>query len=68
MSNLPTLTGPKFLPDGMSRNPIHCGSIEHKMGIKGASTCVMNFDGATGFLIGEAKALLSDQEVRPSAQ
>ncbi|AQA19522.1 acyl-CoA dehydrogenase [Halioglobus japonicus] len=35
------------------RNAVHCGSIEHKMGIKGSATCVMNFDGATGFLLGE---------------
>ena len=34
------------------RNQVHCGSIEHKMGIKGSATCVMNFDGAKGFLIG----------------
>ncbi|KAB0528512.1 acyl-CoA dehydrogenase C-terminal domain-containing protein [Pseudomonas brassicacearum] len=33
------------------RNAVHCGSIEHKMGIKGAATCVMNFDGATGWII-----------------
>jgi alkylation response protein AidB-like acyl-CoA dehydrogenase len=42
---------PKFLPDG-TRNTVKCGSIEHKMGIHGNSTCVMNFDGAKGFLIG----------------
>ncbi len=36
------------LPNGVS-----CGSIEHKMGIKASSTCVMNFDGATGWLVGE---------------
>jgi alkylation response protein AidB-like acyl-CoA dehydrogenase len=36
------------------RNKVVCGSIEHKMGIHGNSTCVMNFDGAKGFLIGEA--------------
>ena len=35
------------------RNPVRCGSIEHKMGIHASSTCVMNFDGATGYLIGE---------------
>jgi len=35
------------------RNPVYCGSIEHKMGIKASSTCVMNFDNATGYLIGE---------------
>ena len=29
-----------------------CGSIEHKMGIKASATCVMNFDGAKGYLIG----------------
>ena len=34
------------------RNGVKCGSIEHKMGIHGNSTCVMNFDGAKGFLIG----------------
>ena len=36
------------------RNGVACGSIEHKMGIHGNSTCVMNYDNATGFLIGEA--------------
>jgi alkylation response protein AidB-like acyl-CoA dehydrogenase len=36
-----------------ARNAVTCGSIEHKMGIHGNSTCVMNYDGATGFLIGE---------------
>ncbi len=35
-----------------TRNFVSCGSIEHKMGIKASATCVMNFDGATGFLIG----------------
>lgn len=34
------------------RNQVTCGSIEHKMGIKASATCVMNFDGATGYLIG----------------
>ncbi|MEJ2043606.1 MAG: acyl-CoA dehydrogenase C-terminal domain-containing protein [Reinekea sp.] len=42
---------PKLLTDG-SRNAVKCGSIEHKMGIHGNSTCVMNFDGAKGFLVG----------------
>ncbi|MDN6876740.1 acyl-CoA dehydrogenase family protein, partial [Pseudomonas citronellolis] len=36
-----------------ARNPVSCGSIEHKMGIKASATCVMNFDGATGWLVGE---------------
>lgn len=36
------------------RNAVHCGSIEHKMGIKASSTAVLNFDGATGYLVGEA--------------
>jgi len=35
------------------RNGVSCGSIEHKMGIKASATCVMNFDGARGFLVGE---------------
>jgi len=36
-----------------ARNAVTCGSIEHKMGIHANSTCVMNYDGATGYLIGE---------------
>lgn len=36
------------------RNGVSCGSIEHKMGIHGNSTCVMNFEDANGFLLGEA--------------
>jgi alkylation response protein AidB-like acyl-CoA dehydrogenase len=48
---------PKFLvnADGSvgQRNGVVCGSIEHKMGIHGNSTCVMNYDSATGWLIGE---------------
>lgn len=48
---------PKFLvnEDGSlgERNAATCGSIEHKMGIKGSPTCVMNFDSAKGFLVGE---------------
>jgi alkylation response protein AidB-like acyl-CoA dehydrogenase len=35
-------------------NAVGCGSVEHKMGIKASATCVMNFDGATGWLIGES--------------
>ena len=48
---------PKFFvnKDGSlgERNAVMCGSIEEKMGIHGNSTCVMNYDGATGWLIGE---------------
>ena len=48
---------PKVLvnPDGSlgARNAVSCGSIEEKMGIHGNATCVMNYDGATGHLIGE---------------
>ena len=47
---------PKFLvtEDGApgERNGVSCGSIEHKMGIHGNSTCVMNYDGARGWLVG----------------
>lgn len=48
---------PKFLPnaDGSigARNPIFCGAIEEKMGIHGNSTCQLNLDGATGWIIGQ---------------
>jgi alkylation response protein AidB-like acyl-CoA dehydrogenase len=49
---------PKFIPDENgnpgARNAIRAGSIEHKMGIHGNATCVINLDRATGWLIGEA--------------
>jgi alkylation response protein AidB-like acyl-CoA dehydrogenase len=48
---------PKFLvnADGSlgARNPATCGSIEHKMGIQASATCVMNFDEAVGYIVGE---------------
>ncbi|MCC6771146.1 MAG: acyl-CoA dehydrogenase C-terminal domain-containing protein [Gemmatimonadaceae bacterium] len=48
---------PKFVPntDGSlgARNGVTCGSIEHKMGIKGSATCVLNFDEAVGYLVGD---------------
>jgi alkylation response protein AidB-like acyl-CoA dehydrogenase len=48
---------PKFMvnDDGSlgPRNAVSCGKIEEKMGIHGSATCVMNYDGATGFLIGD---------------
>ncbi|MBN8848477.1 MULTISPECIES: acyl-CoA dehydrogenase C-terminal domain-containing protein [unclassified Sphingomonas] len=48
---------PKFLvnADGSlgERNAVSCGSIEHKMGIHANATCVMNYDGAKGWLVGE---------------
>ncbi len=48
---------PKYLvnADGSlgERNGVSCGSLEHKMGIHGNSTCVMNYDGATGFMLGD---------------
>ncbi|KKM16708.1 hypothetical protein LCGC14_1683090, partial [marine sediment metagenome] len=48
---------PKYLvkDDGSlgERNSLSCGSLEKKMGIKGSATCVMNFDGAKGWLVGE---------------
>ena len=58
--------GPKgislfLVPKGLSnddgtlaeKNSLSCGSLEHKMGIKASATCVMNFDGAVGWLVGE---------------
>jgi acyl-CoA dehydrogenase len=48
---------PKFLPDAGggigARNMVECGAIEKKMGIHGNATCVMNYDGAQGWLVGE---------------
>lgn len=35
------------------RNAVRCGAVEHKMGIHGSATCVMNFDGAQGWLVGQ---------------
>jgi alkylation response protein AidB-like acyl-CoA dehydrogenase len=54
---------PKFLPneDGTigERNNVRCGALERKMGIHGNSTCLLNFDGATAYLIGEENKGLS---------
>jgi alkylation response protein AidB-like acyl-CoA dehydrogenase len=48
---------PKFLPDENGepgeRNDLVCGGLEEKMGIHGNATCVMNYDGAKGWLVGE---------------
>ena len=48
---------PKFVLDADGnpgeRNPVSCGGLEEKMGIHGNATCVMNYDGATGYLVGE---------------
>ena len=48
---------PKFVPDEQDepgdRNSVTCASIEHKMGIKASATCVMNFEEATGWLVGQ---------------
>ncbi|HPE02086.1 MAG TPA: acyl-CoA dehydrogenase family protein, partial [Burkholderiaceae bacterium] len=51
---------PKFMPVGQGasatvgeRNPIHCGGIEHKMGIHANATCQMVLEGARGWLVGE---------------
>jgi alkylation response protein AidB-like acyl-CoA dehydrogenase len=48
---------PKFLPDAGggigARNTVECGAIEKKMGIHGNATCVMNYDDAQGWLVGE---------------
>jgi len=54
---------PKFPVDKSGRmgerNAVTCGSIEHKMGIKASSTCVMNFDNAEGWLVGQPHKGLS---------
>jgi acyl-CoA dehydrogenase len=48
---------PKIIPDGDGTlgapNAVSCGALEHKMGIHASPTCVINYDGATGWLVGE---------------
>ncbi len=62
---------PKFLSgnDGKlgARNGIRCGAIEHKMGIHGSSTCQINLDGASGWLLGEANKGLNAMFVMMNA-
>jgi alkylation response protein AidB-like acyl-CoA dehydrogenase len=57
---------PKMLPDSAS-NAATCSSIEHKMGVHGSATCVMNFDGATGWLVGEPNAGLASMFIMMNA-
>lgn len=49
---LSLVLAPKVLPDG-TRNAIHCERIEEKMGLHGSPTCVLRFDEATGWRVGE---------------
>ncbi|MCP5159549.1 MAG: acyl-CoA dehydrogenase C-terminal domain-containing protein [Gammaproteobacteria bacterium] len=62
---------PKFLvnPDRSlgDRNAVSCGALEEKMGIHGNATCVMNYDGAIGYLIGEVHKGLSTMFVMMNA-
>ena len=62
---------PKFVPTAEGkpgeRNGVRCGAIEHKMGIKASATCVMNFDGARGWLVGEANKGLNAMFVMMNA-
>ncbi len=62
---------PKFIPaaDGGlgARNAITCGAIEEKMGIHGNSTCQMNLDGASGWIIGQPNAGLAAMFVMMNA-
>lgn len=56
---------PKLLVDDEGNltgeaNTVKCGSIEHKMGIKGSATCVMNFEDAQAYLVGELNSGLSN--------
>ncbi|MHA6195474.1 acyl-CoA dehydrogenase family protein [Pseudomonas wadenswilerensis] len=44
---------PKWLDDG-TRNAVHCDGLEHKLGIRGSATCALRFEGARGWLVGEA--------------
>ena len=47
---------PKVIPHTGERNPAYCGGLEHKMGIKGSATAVMNFEDAQGWLVGQPNA------------
>ncbi len=66
---------PKFLPKSAGngsvtvgeRNGIRCGAVEHKMGIKANATCVMNLDGAKGWLVGELNKGMSAMFVMMNA-
>ncbi len=57
---------PKVLADG-ARNGVSVGSIEHKMGLHGSATCVLNFDGATGWLLGAENAGLASMFIMMNA-
>jgi alkylation response protein AidB-like acyl-CoA dehydrogenase len=62
---------PKFLPGDDAeigaRNALHCSGIEHKLGIHGSATCSMQFDGATGWLVGAANQGLAAMFVMMNA-
>ncbi len=58
---------PKILPDTGAKNTVSCNSIEHKMGLHGSATCVMNFDDAQGFLLGHENAGLAAMFVMMNA-
>src|SRR6476659_10708125 len=62
---------PKFLvnEDGSlgERNSLSCGALEKKMGIHGNATCVMNYDGAKGWLVGEAQKGLAGMFIMMNA-
>ncbi len=57
MKGISLFVVPKFLPDSDgnpgARNTLKCGGLEEKMGIHGNATCVMDYDDATGWLVGE---------------
>jgi alkylation response protein AidB-like acyl-CoA dehydrogenase len=57
---------PKVMPDG-SRNAVHCERIEEKMGLHGSSTCMMRFDDASGWLVGETNRGLAAMFVMMNA-
>jgi len=52
IKGISTFIVPKVLPNG-ERNTVYCGGLEHKMGIHASPTCVINLEGAEGYLVGE---------------
>ncbi len=63
---LSLLLAPKFLPDSQ-RNGVHCERIEEKMGLHGSPTCVLRFEEATGWLVGEPHRGLNAMSVMMNA-
>jgi len=63
---LSLLLVPKWLEDGQ-RNAVHCDGLEHKLGIRASATCTLRFEGASGWLVGQAHGGLAAMFVMMNA-